>query len=78
MLNFTVKNLIRTCLNDIGHISIYKIDEATHTSYDPEEDTKLIFSGDYMAEIDEETISAEVPDFSIGPGEYGLEISIYI
>lgn len=53
MLNFTVKNLINACQNTINSIIIYR------------EDTKIIFDGEYMADIDAGTLESEVQNFYI-------------
>ena len=74
MLNFTVKNLIRACQNDIHGIVIYQIDPTVHTAYDPEEDAETIFNGKYMVDIDAGTLESEVQDFEI----YDDIIGIYI
>ena len=74
MLNFTVKNLIRACQNTISHIEIYKIREDAIIAYDPEEDTQLIHSGDYMSEIDAETLESEVQDFYISNEDIYINI----
>ncbi len=74
MLNFTVKNLLNAWQNSAATIEVYRIKSDVHTAYDPEEDTELIYSGEYMAEIDKETLEAEVQDFST----FGDHIYIYI
>lgn len=65
MLNLTVKNLVNACQNDIREYIIRRIDPGVHTAYDPEEDTELVYSGYYFAEIDKDTLESEVQDFEI-------------
>lgn len=74
MLNFTVKNLLNACQNAIKHIEIYKIREDAIIAYDPEEDTQLIYSGDYMGEIDTDTLNAEVQDFYYANAQININI----
>lgn len=76
MLNFTVRNLLNACINTLDRIDIYKIRKDVHTAYDPIEDTELIYSGEYMIDIDRETLESEVQDFYVN--EYRNEIIINI
>ena len=66
MNNFTIGSFIRAMQNETQGYYIYKIDESVHTSYDPEEDTKLL--GYYEERIDKiptEYLEAEIQDFYI-------------
>lgn len=76
MLNLTVRNLLNACQNDLASVNIRRIDPYTHTSYDPEEDTDLIYSGGHDGL--NALASEEVQDFSIDQCDYGAEINIYI
>ncbi|MBO4541645.1 MAG: hypothetical protein J5725_00535 [Bacteroidales bacterium] len=66
MNNFTIRTFIRTMQNETQGYYIYKIDESVNTSYDPEEDTKLLgYYEEHIDKIPAEYMEAEIQDFYI-------------
>ena len=70
MSQFTVKNLINACQNQIDKIKVFRI--TSDIAYDPEEDTVKIFEGT-MKEIDNDLLKEEVQDFYV---DYSLIIYV--